>query len=133
MIKPTSTGVSAPRSYQELNDCSVRSIANVKDITYEEVYTLLRSLGREIGCTVSGHTLAAACLRSSGRLKLFQIDFQEYWSTTPKTLKRYLPYLKQGKFVVITPHHSFAILNSAIIDNQSIDENEVVLCVYEFI
>ena len=34
MIKPTHKGVTAPSRYQEQNDCSVRSIANAKNITY---------------------------------------------------------------------------------------------------
>ena len=132
MIKPTHKGATAPHRYQEQNDCSVRSIANVKNITYEEAHNLLKSLGRKAGHTVSGHTLAAACLRSGGKLKLFQADYQEQFQVVAKTVKRYLPYLKEGSYVVITPNHSFAVVNGAIIDDRDTDEADTVLCVYGF-
>lgn len=132
MIKPTQAGVSAPNHYQETQDCSVRSIANASNQTYEEAHTLLKSLGRKNGCTVSGHTLAAACLRSGGRLKLFRTDFIEQYQIAQRNLTRYLPYMKDGKFVVILPHHAFTVINGCIIDNQSTDEKETVISVYEF-
>lgn len=132
MIKPTHKGVTAPSHYQEQNDCSVRSIANAKNITYEEAHNLLKSLGREDGCTTSGAALAAACLRSGGKLKLFQIDYIERYSSHAQNLTRYLPYLQTMNFVVIMQQHAFAVVRGNIIDNREVSENEIVLGVYEF-
>lgn len=132
MIKPTHKGVTAPSNYQEQNDCSVRSIANASGVSYGGVHTLLKSLGRKDGDTTSDRNVAIACVTLGGKLKLFQIDFQEQYQVVQRTLKRYLPYLQTGNFVVITSQHSFAMVNGDIIDNQEIDESEIVTCVYEF-
>lgn len=132
MIKPTHKGVTAPSRYQEQNDCSVRSVANAKNITYEEAHNLLKSIGRVNGCTTSDRNLAIACTTLGGKLKLFQNDYQEQYQIVAKTLKRYLPYLQTGKFLVIMSNHTFCLIDGCIIDDRSIDENEIVTCVYEF-
>lgn len=132
MIKPTHKGVTAPSCYQEQNDCSVRSVANAKNITYEEAHNLLKSLGRVNACTTSDRNTAIACTTLGGKLKLFQNDYQEQYQIVAKTFKRYLPYLQTGKFVVIMSNHTFCLIDGCIIDGRSIDENEIVTCVYEF-
>ena len=132
MIKPTHKGVTAPSRYQEQNDCSVRSIANAKNIPYEEAHNLLKSLGREDGCTTSDHNVSIACVTLGGKLKLFQNDCIERYNPHTQNLTRYLPYLQTGKFVVFMQNHTFAMIGGCIIDGSLIDENEIVTCVYEF-
>ena len=132
MIKPTHKGVDAPSRYQEQNDCSVRSIANANNCTYEQAHNLLKSLGRVNGCTTSDRNVAIACVTLGGKLKLFHCDYQEQYQVVAKTLKRYLPYLQTGKFVVIMSNHTFALIDECIIDDRDINENEVVTCVYQF-
>lgn len=132
MIKPTHKGVTAPSRYQEQNDCSVRSIANAKNITYEEAHNLLKSLGREDGSTTSDRNVAIACVKLGAKLKLFQIDYIEQYQVVAKTLKRYLPYLQTGKFVAIMSNHTFCLIDGCIIDDRDINEAEIVTCVYEF-
>ena len=132
MIKPTHKGVTAPINYQEQNDCSVRSIANAKNITYEEAHNLLKSLGREDGCTTSDRNVAIACVTLGGKLKLFHNDYQEQHQIVAKTFKRYLPYLQTGKFVVIMSNHTFCLIDGRIIDDRCINEAEITTCAYEF-
>lgn len=132
MIKPTHKGVTTPSSYQEQNDCSVRSIANASGVSYIGAHTLLSSLGRQSGCTTSDRNVAIACVTLGGKLKLFQNDYIEQYQVVAKTLKRYLPYLQTGKFVVIMSNHTFCLTDGCIIDDRNINENEIVTCVYEF-
>lgn len=132
MIKPKYKGAIAPSRYNEQNDCSVRSIANAKNITYEQAHNLLKSLGRKDGCTTSDRNVAIGCVTLGGKLKLFQADYQEQYQVVAKTLKRYLPYLQTGVFVVIMSNHTFAMIDGAIIDDRAIDESGIVTCVYEF-
>lgn len=132
MIKPTHKGATAPSNYQEQNDCSVRSIANASGVSYIGAHTLLSSLGRHSGCKTSDRNVAIACVTLGGKLKLFHCDYIEQYQVVAKTLKRYLPYLQTGGFVVIMSNHTFAMVDGCIIDDRDIDENEIVTCVYEF-
>lgn len=132
MFKLSHKGVTAPKHYNETNDCSVRSLANASGKTYEECHQIMKELGRVNGLPMDARNFAAGCLRAGGRLELLQIDYFERYQATTKNLKRYLPYMKTGKFVVILPHHSFAVVQGGIIDDRNIDENEIVLCVYKF-
>lgn len=117
---------------KEKNDCSVVSLANATGRSYEECYSLLESLGRKPNCTVNAQALAAACLRTGGRLKLFACDYREQFLVPKRTYKRYAPFLKTGNFVLITQHHAFCVKDAAILDEIRISNSEEVVSVYYF-
>lgn len=117
---------------REKNDCSVVALANATGKPYEECYSILESLGRKKGCSVNAQALAAACLRTGGRLKLFACDYRDQYLAPKRTYARYAAFLKSGNFVVIAQQHAFCVKDSDILDEAKISNKEEIVSVYYF-
>lgn len=121
-IRPLLTGATSPN---ERNDCTVRALANAKNIEYETAHALLKKHGRKDakGCSqkvwalayrgagmtlvgVYGKTLRARCL---ARLEGVE-------SRKGTTLGTLLPSLGTGRFVVLITAHALAVIDGQVID-----------------
>lgn len=121
-IRPLLTG--ATRITERL-DCTVRALANAKNIEYETAHALLKSHGRQDlrACT---HRVWGAAYRSAG-LSLVGVygktcrarhlaRFENVESLKGTTLGTLLPRLSAGRFIVMITGHAIAVIDGQVID-----------------
>lgn len=118
MFKHSQKGVVAPLHHKELNDCSVRSIANASGLSYEDSHEIMKSLGRVDGKTLNIRMAAAGCMKAGGK-----IFITESLSDCR---------LKQGIYVVFTQQHSFCLRGGEIIDTTAPDLSDKLCGVFSF-
>jgi hypothetical protein len=117
MFNSAQKGATAPRHYNEKNDCSVRALANVTGKSYEDCHSLMKSLGRSNGYPADGRNVASGCMRLGGRIRIVRNELQ---------------HLNNGKFIVFQEGHCFALIDGTIVDTEPVDKSKQVLCVFEF-
>lgn len=109
----------ASSGIDEKRDCTVRATATALDIPYAEAHAKLKALGRK-------DKRAFAFLRAA---KIWN------WETRPdlscRSLKKILPELAIGRFVVRVRGHVFAVVDGKISDLSEARPNETVLMVYQ--
>jgi hypothetical protein len=110
-------GISAPKHYEESNDCSVRALANVTGKTYEDCHELTRRLGRADNMPMDARNLASACMRVDGKIKI---------------VNNALSQLRNGKFIVIQRGHCFAYIDGVVVDTDAVDTGKEIICVFSF-
>lgn len=118
MFKLSHKGITAPKHYNEKEDCSVRSVANASGKSYEEVHQIMKDLGRVNGLPFNIRLAAAGAMKAGGRLFICE------------TLNDYR--LLRGSYVVFTQQHSFALVNGEIIDTIKPDMSEKLMGVFYF-
>jgi hypothetical protein len=118
MFKLTHKGVTAPKHLPEKEDCSVRSVANASDKSYEEVHQIMQDLGRTNGLPMNVRMAAAGAMRAGGKLFICE-SLNDY-------------RLKKGTYVVITQQHSFCLKEGGIVDTIKPDLSERLLGIFKF-
>ena len=91
MFKLSHKGITAPKHYNEKEDCSVRSVANASGKSYEEVHQIMKDLGRVNGLPFNIRLAAAGAMKAGGRLFICE-SLNDY-------------RLLQGSYVVFTQQH----------------------------
>lgn len=123
VIKPVSKGCS--RFVGEVDDCTVRALANATDLPYDECHELMQSYGR-----VNGETMCSAKM-----MKAYQsvgLKFVAAFGSTKsamynaavfnckrlpgRTLAKLLPELHTGRYIVEIRGHVFAVVDGDVID-----------------
>lgn len=121
-IRPLLTGATSPN---EANDCTVRALANAKNIEYEAAHSLLKSLGRKDrkGCIArvwavayrdAGLTLVGVYGKTRRARSLARLEGVEARKGT--TLGTLLPSIASGRFIVMITGHAIAVLDGQVID-----------------
>lgn len=118
MFKLSHSGVTAPKHYGEKDDCSVRSIANASGKPYEEIHSIMKSLGRMDGKPMNIRKAAAGAMRVGGKLFITE-SLEDY-------------RLLQGNYVVFQQQHSFALVNGEIIDTIKPNLSEKLMGIFKF-
>jgi hypothetical protein len=118
MFKHYLKGKTAPPSYNESNDCSVRAVANASGKTYEECHAIMKALGRKDGQFMGMRMAAAGAMRAGGQLFITE-SLNDY-------------RLRQGKYVVFVPQHCFALLDGEIVDIIQPDLSDKLLGIFYF-
>lgn len=116
--QPHLKGITAPSHFSEANDCSVRAVANAAGRSYEDCHAVMQRLGRGEGCSMDTRNAAAGCMRLGGRIKIVNIELSQ---------------LNNGKYVIFHRNHCFAYIDGKIVDTVSIDLEEEIIGVFEFI
>lgn len=121
-IRPLLTGATSPH---EANDCTVRALANAKNIEYETAHDLLKSFGRKDrkGCPArvwaaayrqAGLALVGVYGKTCRARSLARVEGVEARKGT--TLGTLLPSLGAGRFVVLITAHALAVIDGQVID-----------------
>ena len=137
-IKPITRGVS---SSGEINDCLVRSAANAAGISYAESYSVFRRCGRNKnkGCSyfvwnpalkemkfetvgIFGKSLDA--VQHQRIMKCKQFDGM--------SLQKALKTFTEGRYVMMTAEHAFAVVDGELIDDVESPAKARVTVVFEF-
>ena len=135
-IRPLLTG--ATRTNERL-DCTVRALANAKNIEYETAHALLQRHGRKdrTACT---QRVWGAAYRSAG-LSLVGVygktcrarhlaRFENVESLKGTTLGTLLPRLGAGRFIVMITGHALAVIDGQVIDRAASLAGSSVFGVY---
>ena len=118
MFKLSHKGVTSPKHYNEKDDCAVRAVANASGKPYEEVHSIMKSLGRLEGKPMDIRKAAAGVMKAGGKLFICE-RLNDY-------------RLLQGNYVVFTQQHSFALVNGEIIDTIKPNLSEKLMGVFKF-
>lgn len=118
MFKLSHKGVTAPKHYNEKEDCSVRSVANASGKSYEEVHQIMKDLGRVNGLPFNIRLAAAGAMKAGGKLFITE-SLNDY-------------RLLQGNYVVFQQQHSFALVNGEIIDTIKPNLSEKLMGIFKF-
>jgi mannose-6-phosphate isomerase class I len=118
MFKHYFKGMTAPASYNESNDCSVRAVANASGKSYEEVHAIMKALGRKDGQLMDMRMCAAGAMKAGGQLFIVE-SLSDY-------------RLKQGKYVVFQPQHCFALINGEVVDTMQHSLSDKLLGIFIF-
>jgi hypothetical protein len=119
MFKLSHKGITAPKHFNEKNDCAIRAVANASGKSYEDVHQIMKDLGRTNGLPMNVRMAAAGVMRAGGKLFICE-SLNDY-------------RLKQGIYVVITQQHSFCLKDGEIIDTIKPDLSEKLLGIFKFI
>jgi hypothetical protein len=115
--QPHIKGITAPSRYGEADDCSVRAVANASGKSYEEVHTVMKSLGRKDRQQMDMKMCAAGCMRLGGTIKIVNIELSQ---------------LNNGKYVIFQMGHCFCLIDGKIIDTIPTDLEEKIIGVFGF-
>lgn len=137
-IEPVTKGASFDG---EKNDCTVRALANAKDIPYEEAHFTLHKYGRRdrrgaiVSVSHKAYTMQGfTCIGIYGRtLRARAMGF--VGSDTPRnrgiTLGKLLPKLSEGRYIVMITGHALAVINGQVIDKAANSSGQSVFAVYK--
>jgi len=99
------------KSLDEKNDCAVKAVAIVADMTYKCIHTHFAYLGRRHGRRIKD----IMTFRVLAMLKIFVVDVtSNFKSKTVRTLARELP--TEGRFLIWTRGHLLAARDGKICD-----------------
>jgi hypothetical protein len=118
MFKHSLKSKTAPASYNESKDCSVRAVANASGKSYEDVRIIMKALGRKDGQFMDMRMCAAGCMKAGGQLFITE-SLNDY-------------RLKQGRYVVFVPQHCYALVDGEIHDTIKPNSSDKLLGVFKF-
>lgn len=113
-----SKGVTAPVDLREIDDCSVRSVANASGISYTDSWEIMKSLGRIQGKPMNIRMAAAGAMKAGGKIFICE-SLDDY-------------RLKKGTYVVFLQQHSFCLKEGAIIDTTFPDLSDKLVGIFKF-
>ena len=141
-IVPAASGKTAPPAWNEANDCTVRSLANVTSLSYEQAHQTLREVGRthrngchQIKLQHAYVRCGAMRIRHFGEIVDYAKSFGLYGECSLRgmTVGRSLdgPYAT-GKHIMFIKGHAFAVIDGTIRDPEMVPKSARVLSVYSF-
>jgi len=114
------------RMRDERHDCTVRALACAKGISYDEAHACMNAYGRESRRGVKNATLTVAyesagfkmaaifgTTKKARFLKHCHPDVPNFKGTT---LKKLLPILGKGRYIVGIRGHVFAVVDGVVMD-----------------
>lgn len=123
IVHPVAIGCT--RFQHESDDCTVRALACVLDLPYDECHDLLKSFGRIDGQPINAVAMHRA-FESVG-IKLvaaYGTTNSAKWNSSVwgvkalkgRTLAKLLPELQNGRFIVELRAHVFAVVDGDVLD-----------------
>lgn len=138
-IDPASYGV---MNLKETNDCTVRALANAKNIPYETAHETLLKHGRKarrgaiISTTHKAYTeqgfICTGVFGTTQRASIQKVYVpSRALHKNGITLGKLLPTLSNGRYIVMVTGHAFAVVNGQVIDQSRNSSNKSVFAVYK--
>lgn len=117
----TDAGRAASKRPRQKNDCTVRALALVRDLPYDEAYELLKDAGRQ--CS-RGFVFATWISKQAGIRK---ISFPAIRGQRRMTPSEFVIKHPQGRYICKVAKHVFAVIDGVVHDDF---ENAPDRCVY---
>lgn len=142
-IAPVALGASCKNPMmKEGLDCTVRALANAKEIPYEEAHAIMASFGRQQGKGCAFDRMHEAY--SSNGLEFvcsFGTTLDATWVSSViggyrlsgRSVKSLLKELQNGKYIVSVRKHVFAVIDGEIVDNMMISGNIPCTALYKVV
>lgn len=140
-IQASATGVTSHSTgIVELNDCTVRALANASGMPYESAHALLKKHGRKNMRGAFFDTMKDAYAEAgfevhkvfgTTRSARFASHKTEMEPSAGCTLKRLMPQLQNGTYIVNITGHALAVVNGKVIDTFSSPAGKRVVAVFK--
>lgn len=127
---PIIKGVERPSEYNyESNDCTVRSLSNATDISYETAHQLLKDAGRNDnkGFHFYDTITYPGCVKGYSIVEMEQVLHQYYQKGPKITLRKFLTKHKCGTYILVRRGHALVIKDGLIIDRTPNRPNQWIL------
>src|SRR5262245_13596547 len=103
----------------ESHDCTVRALALLRDIPYQDAHRVLKNLGRR-----KGHGIQF-------RSNLRTLELEQCPDLCCRTLESIMPEMQAGRFIVRIHHHVFCVIDGTVHDTWPPNPRSRVKMVYQ--
>ena len=115
----------------ERRDCTVRALAIVADLPYQEAHSMLKNSGRRDGHKFGMVNWMSARATGTALYCVGKFKISRVWglgSNVGPFLAKELP----GRYMVIVRGHCFAVINGTALDTYAPRPRKKIVCVFKF-
>jgi len=104
---------------EEHGDCTVRSLMNSMNVSYNYAHEILRLAGRKNGKGFYMTEFLHKCMDGNSLVGYYlkEMHFQNWYPGAKMTIRKFVEKYNKGRFIVIRKGHAFAVIDGVIHDS----------------